>query len=82
MTAEKLRSQRGLHGLELIELVRNAVACGAFPGVGDVFFKVLDLARQRGLIDLIARNRIVREHSQTVMPRAIRSAQLERGPRD
>ena len=52
-----LLPQRGLNGAKLVELVRGAIARRSFLRVGDVFFQILDLAREHLAVEIVHRGR-------------------------
>ena len=57
-------AERGLQGLQLLEMARELVALGFVGRVGDVFFGILDFSGQRRGVEIRARNGPVGKHRQ------------------
>src|ERR1700730_16864643 len=59
-------TQRGVEGLELLELLARGVARRVLGGVRHVLFGVLDLRREARAIEILDRHRHVGEHGEAL----------------
>src|SRR5262245_4655665 len=62
----RLRADRGLQRLQLLELECELVALPILRGVGDILLGVLDLAGQLGMIEIVERHGLVGKHGQSL----------------